>query len=343
MSNMPKKAKAWRVLLTTTSFQDTPGPHHQLLESTGWEVQTERGPLPEERMLELLGACDAVICGDDDYTAAVMDKGLPRLKIISKYGIGLDRIDLPAATERGVAVAYTPGVNHTTVAEHVFALMLGRMRNLVEEVNCTRTGEWKRITGNELCGKTLGIIGLGRIGGEVAVRAKAFGMKVLAQSVEWDKEFVERIGIRMMVDVERVLSEADIVTLHLPLTSDSRNLLNAERIAMMKSGALLINTARGELVDRDALVEALDSRRLAGYCADVLEEEPPPFDHPLLRHPGCYITPHIGSRTMENVERQARRAIENVAAYLGGHSDQAVLANARELKTSEAAQEQERG
>ena len=332
MSSIPKTAGAWRVLLTTTSFQDTPGPHQQLLKSTGWEVHAERGPLPEERMLDLLGTYDAVICGDDAYTAAVMDKGLPRLKIISKYGIGLDRVDVAAATERGIAVAFTPGVNHTTVAEHVFALMLGRMRNLVEEVAFTRAGEWTRITGNELSGKTLGIIGLGRIGGEVAVRAKAFGMTVLAQSAEWDKDFVAREQIRMKDQVEEVLREADIVTLHLPLTPESRNLLNKERIGMMKPGTLLINTARGELVDRAALLDALDRGHLAGYCADVLEQEPPPADHPLLHHPRCTITPHIGSRTVENVERQARRAIENVAAYLGGHADQAVLANARELK-----------
>ena len=295
--------------------------------STGWGVEVARGPLKEDQLLELMGGFDAVICGDDEYSSAVMNKGMPRLKIISKYGIGLDCIDISAATERGIAVAYTPGVNHVTVAEHVFALMLSRVRNLVEEVGHTRAGEWKRLAGGELHGKTLGIIGLGRIGAEVAVRARAFGLAIIAQSREWDPEFVQLAGVRMLDNVEDVLREADIVTLHLPLTPESRQLLNRERLALMKPGAFLINTARGELVDRKALVEALDSGQLAGYCADVLEQEPPPADHPLLRHPCCYITPHIGSRTVESVERQARCAIKNVVEYLVGDQEKTILIN----------------
>jgi D-3-phosphoglycerate dehydrogenase / 2-oxoglutarate reductase len=336
MSNMANTGSGFRVLVTTASLQDTPGRHHRLLEETGWEIVTARGPLPEERMLDLVGECDAVICGDDVYTAAVMDRGLPRLKIISKYGIGLDRIDVPAATGRGIAVAYTPGVNHTTVAEHVYALLLGHMRNLVEEVTCTRARQWKRLTGCEVAGRTLGIIGLGRIGQEVALRAPAFGLKVVAYSAEWNEAFVARVGVRMLPDVESVLGESDIVTLHLPLTPESRHLLNRDRLALMKSGALLINTARGELVDLHALVQVLDTGRLRGYCADVLDQEPPPPHHPLLTHPRCYITPHIGSRTLQSVERQACKAIENVVAYLSGHFQDAVLANSAVLRTSRA-------
>ena len=153
-----------RVLLTTTSFQDTPGVHHDLLAKAGFEIVRERGPLPESRMLELAGQFDAYLCGDDAFTRAVIQRALPRMKVISKYGIGLDKIDVKAATELRVPVLFTPGVNHTTVAEHTFALLLAAVRNVVVEANHVAQGRWTRITGTELCGKTLAIVGLGRIG-----------------------------------------------------------------------------------------------------------------------------------------------------------------------------------
>jgi hypothetical protein len=180
-----------RVLLTTTSFQDTPGIHHDMLAATGFEIVRERGPLPESRMLELAGQFDAYLCGDDAMTRAVMEKSLPRLKVISKYGIGLDKIDLKSAADLKLPVLFTPGVNHTTVAEHTFALLLATVRNLVVEANHTAAGRWTRITGNELCGKTIALIGLGRISKEVAIRARAFGLVEDAQ----DEPGVVRCGV----------------------------------------------------------------------------------------------------------------------------------------------------
>ena len=168
-----------RVLLTTTSFQDTPGVHHDLLAKTGFEIVRERGPLPESRMLELAGGFDAYLCGDDALTRAVIRKSLPRLRVISKYGIGLDKIDVQAATDMKVPVLFTPGVNHTTVAEHTFGLLLAAVRNIVTEANHVAQGRWTRVTGTELYGKTMGIVGLGRIGREVAVRARAFGLNLV--------------------------------------------------------------------------------------------------------------------------------------------------------------------
>ncbi|HNT35500.1 MAG TPA: NAD(P)-dependent oxidoreductase, partial [bacterium] len=164
-----------RVLVTTTSYQDTPGPHHDLLRETGYEIVAKRGPLSESEMLALVGEIDGLLCGDDAITRKVLEKSLPRLKVLSKYGIGLDKIDLKAAEALGIPVCYTPGVNHTTVAEHCFGLMLCLYRNIPREDALVKSGKWKRITGHELFGKTLGILGLGRIGKEVAVRALAFG------------------------------------------------------------------------------------------------------------------------------------------------------------------------
>src|SRR5579871_1374009 len=176
-----------RVLLTTTSFQDTPGAHHKLLENAGFEIVRERGPLPEARMLELAGQFDAFLCGDDAITRAVIEKSLPRLKIISKYGIGVDKIDVKFATEKKIPVLFTPGVNHTTVAEHTFGLMIALAKHFWPHIKSTKSGGWKRITGSELGGKTIAVMGVGRIGKEVIKRAKAFDMNAIGYDQYWDE------------------------------------------------------------------------------------------------------------------------------------------------------------
>jgi len=310
-----------RILLTTTSYQDTPGPHHELLGGQGWEIVRERGPLPEERMLELAGEFDAFLCGDDAISAEVIDKSLPRLKVISKYGIGLDKIDVKHATAKRLPVLFTPGVNHTTVAEHTFGLLLCLEKHLVEIAAAARQGEWKRITGHEILGKTMGIIGLGRIGKEVAIRAQAFGMPVIAFDPYWDGEFADAHGVRRCATMDEVLTGADIVSLHCFLNDETRGMINAEKISEMKDGAIVLNCARGEIVVSDDVAEALKSGKLGGYGADVLDAEPPPADHVLLNAPNCVITSHIGSRTYESVVRQAMRATNNLVNFLSGDAD----------------------
>ena len=307
-----------RILLTTTSFQDTPGPHHDLLEGKHYEIVRQRGPLPESRMLELAGDFDAFLCGDDAITRAVLEKSLPRLKVVAKYGIGLDKIDVAAATELKIPVTFCPGVNHTTVAEHTFALLLAIYREIVGECNLVKAGDWKRLTGHELLGKTIGIAGLGRIGKEVAIRARAFGMEVIGFDLYWDEEFATKHGITRIMDVDDLIRQSDIVSLHMNLTPETKHFINAARLALFKKHAVLLNCARGELVDSAALASALEKKNLAGYGADVLDAEPPPADHPLLRCRGTVITPHIGSRTYESVVRQATMAAQNMINVLDG-------------------------
>ena len=309
-----------RILLTTTSFQDTPGEHHQLLENAGFEIVRDRGPLPEQRMLELVarGDFDGWLIGDDAITRAVIQKSLPRLKVISKYGIGLDKVDVKAATELKVPVTFCPGVNHTTVAEHVFGLMLAIYRDIVPQCNSVKSGRWKRLTGHELFGKTIGVIGIGRIGKEVVTRARAFGMNVIGYDIYWDDKFAQANHVTRASSIEDVLKGSDIVTLHTNLTDETRHFINASCLALLKKGAVLINTARGELVERNDVVAALKSGELLGYGADVLDQEPPPKDHPLFACPNAVITPHIGSRTYESVARQAKMAAENLIAVLDG-------------------------
>lgn len=307
-----------RILLTTTSFQDTPGAHHDLLKETGWEIVTGRGPLNEADTLALVGEVDGYICGDDAITRKVLEKALPRLKVLSKYGIGVDKIDVEAATELGIPVCYTPGVNHTTVAEHAFTLLLALYKNLVAEISYTREGKWKRLIGHEIMGKRLGIVGLGRIGKEVAIRARAFGLELVGHDLYWPEAFAEEHGIGKAASLEELFESCDIISLHTNLTEETRDMIDLQSLSRMKDGVIIINCARGELVSTDAMAHALKIGKVGGYGTDVLDTEPPPADHPLLKEPNCLVTPHIGSRTYESVVRQASAAVNNLIKALNG-------------------------
>jgi D-3-phosphoglycerate dehydrogenase len=307
-----------RVLLTTTSFQDTPGEHQQLLAGTGWEIVTARGPLNEADTLAKVGDIDAYICGDDAITRKVLEKARPRLKVISKYGIGVDKIDVKSATEFGIPLLFTPGVNHTTVAEHTFLLLLALEKNLLFHTDSTRQGGWKRKTGHELLEKMIGIIGLGRIGKEVAVRARAFGMKVIAYDLYWDEKFAAAHEVKRATSQDEVYAAADYLSLHTNLTPETKDMINAASIAKMKKGVLLLNCARGEIVHTADMVAALKSGQVGGYGTDVLDQEPPPPDHPLLKLPNVVCTPHVASRTYESVQRQATTAVKNLILAMRG-------------------------
>jgi D-3-phosphoglycerate dehydrogenase len=269
-------------------------------------------------MLEIVGDYDGILCGDDAFTRKVLEKCRPKLKVLSKYGIGVDKIDLQAATDYRIPVTYCPGVNHTTVAEHSFGLMLALYRQIPQQNALVHQGQWKRMTGHELMGKTLGILGLGRIGKEVAKRARAFEMTVIAYDPYWDNTFATQYGIERKMVPEEVLGEAEILALHMNLTSENREFLNAQRIALMKKDAVVINTSRGALIDQKAVAEAVRTGRLAGYAADVVEPEPIQADNPLMGVENIILTPHIGSRTYESVVRQATMAVENLIRVLNG-------------------------
>jgi D-3-phosphoglycerate dehydrogenase len=310
-----------RVLVTTTSFQDTPGSHHELLNSQGYELVSARGPLSEDEIHKLVGEFDGIICGDDAFTRKVLQKCLPRLKVLSKYGIGLDKVDVAAATELKIPVCYTPGVNHTTVSEHTFGLILCLIRQIGEQNAIIKGGGWKRMTGHEMWGKTMGILGMGRIGRETAKRARAFGMHIIGYDVFWSDDtdyFAADCGVVKASTPEEVLKAADFLTLHMNLTKDNRGLINTERLRLMKPTAVIVNTARGGLVDEAALAAALQAGKLGGYCADVFADEPIKPDSPLLKAPNTVLTPHVGSRTYESVVRQATKCVQNLIAVLNG-------------------------
>ncbi len=273
-------------------------------------------------MLDLVGDVDGVLCGDDEITRAVMERAVPRLRAISKYGVGLDKIDLVAAAELQLPVSFCPGVNQVSVAEHVFGLMIALARNILAEDAVIREGSWQRMTGRELAGKQIGIVGLGRVGKEVARRANAFGMVCLGYDETWDAQTTPQV-IRAP-SLDELFARCDVVSLHLPLTSATRQIVDSRLLALMPGGAYLLNTARGELVVIDAVVDALNSGQLGGYAADVFESEPLPPGHPLIACPNTVLTPHIGSRTHESVRRQALMAAENLVLMLNGQPPHAL-------------------
>jgi D-3-phosphoglycerate dehydrogenase len=307
-----------KILLTTTSFQDTPGAHHDLLAKTGWEIIRARGPLNEADTLKLVGDMDGYICGDDAITRKVLEKARPKLKVISKYGIGVDKIDVKSCTEFGIPLLFTPGVNHTTVAEHNFLLLLALEKNFLFHTDSTRSGGWKRKTGHELLEKTIGIVGLGRIGKEVAIRARAFGMNVIGFDVYWDEKFAKDYCVKRAVSLDEIFAASDYISLHTNLNPETRGMINAVAFAKMKKGVLILNCARGEVVNTNDMVTALKSGQVGGYGTDVLDHEPPAADHPLLKLPNVVCTPHNASRTYESVVRQATCSVKNLILAMNG-------------------------
>jgi len=311
-----------KILLTTTSFQDTPGAHHDLLAKTRWEIVTARGPLNEADTLALVGDVDGYICGDDAITRRVLEKARPKLKVLSKYGIGVDKIDVKSCTEFGIPLLFTPGVNHTTVAEHNFMLLLAIEKNFLFHTDSTRSGDaktnWKRKTGHELLDKTIGIIGLGRIGKEVAIRSRAFGMNVIGFDVYWDEKFAKDHNVKRVASLDEIYAASDYISLHTNLTPETRDMISAKSFAKMKKGVLILNCARGEIVNTNDMVAALKSGQVGGYGTDVLDHEPPAADHPLLKLPNVVCTPHVASRTYESVVRQATCAVKNLILAMNG-------------------------
>lgn len=308
-----------KVLLTSTSFQDTPGKHQELLQEQGYELDTLRGPILEKELLPIIGNYDAIICGDDEYTEKVLEKGFKgKLRYISKYGVGLDRIDLNAAKKFGIPVTNCPGVNQVSVSEHVLALLFTFEKNVHLQYNSTQEGSWRRWVGHEIQGKTIGIVGLGAVGKELAIKANALGMKVLAFDIYKDKEFLKKNNaIKFVTDLDKIYENADVISLHLPHTDQSEYMINEEVVSnKLKHKPILINTSRGMLVDPKAIIKGLKEKMIRGYLTDVLANEPMLETETLKGVENIIITPHVGSRTFQSVERQGLMAVNNLIKLL---------------------------
>jgi len=306
-----------KILATARSFRQTPGRHKELLEQSGHQVvesPVDR-PLKEAEMVQLIGDVDGAILGLDNVTAKVIKAG-GQLKVLSRYGVGVDRIDLEAATAAGVVVTNTPGTNHIAVAELTLGLMLSSARRIPQHNRSAKEGSWARVRGTELAGKTLGIVGLGWISKEVIRRASAFDMRIVVQSGYPDKELADRYRVEY-VPLERLLEEADFVSLHCAVTPERCDLIGEKELQAMKSSSYLINTARGELVDEDALLRALQEGWIAGAAMDAFKEEPATAS-PLMKLENFIATPHIGATTYESIVRMGTLAVENTLQVLRG-------------------------
>ena len=282
-----------------------------------------------------LAACDFILVADHPVTAAHI-AAAPRLKMIQHQGVGYERIDLEACRLRGIPVALTPEGTSIGVAEHTILLILALYKQLVAAATGVRAGRWPqwelRDRSFELCGKTLGLVGLGRIGREVARRARAFDARV----VYFDSEPVAEPDndVTAMASLPALLAAADIVSLHVPLHARSRHLIDGEALRHMKPGAILINTSRGGLVDEAALVDALRSQRLAGAALDVLEREPPAPDNPLLYMEQVLITPHIAAGTRDALGTKMRAAFANLLRFTRAEPLRHVVADASAAPTA---------
>ncbi len=271
-------------------------------------------------------AAHALVVRSDTQVTDDLLAVAPQLVLVARAGIGVDNIDVDAATRRGVAVLNAPGANTVSAAEQTFALLLGLLRRVGLAVQSMRMGEWdrKRFMGTELDKKTLSALGLGRIGQRVARIAQAFGMEVVAYDPYVSAERAAELGVSLAT-LEEVLQRADVVSLHMPLTDDTRKMINAERLALMKPTAVLVNTARGGLLDEEALVEAVESGKLAGAALDVFNVEPLAADSPLRSCDRIVLTPHLAASTAEAQERVATEICEVVRqSLLTGNVDSAV-------------------
>jgi len=282
----------------------------EVVESPEWRL------LEAEELAKVITGIDACVAGNDRFTREVFPHA-DRLKVISRWGIGVDAIDLAAATEHGVVVTNTPGLTADAVADFTFMLMLVSARNFrrCHEVMCT--GGWDEIIGVNVCRKTLGIIGFGAIGKAVARRAQGFEMRVLAYDVRPDVEAAGALAVSL-VDLGTLLRESDFVTLHASAGDESDRMMGAEQLAVMKPSSFLINTARGRLVDEEALARALANGRIAGAAMDAHRCEPPESGYCLREAPNCILTPHSAFNSAETARAVNRAAAENLLAVLRG-------------------------
>ncbi|CEP69388.1 D-isomer specific 2-hydroxyacid dehydrogenase,catalytic domain [Moorella glycerini] len=316
----------FNVLITARVFGRYSQEPFRILENGNCRIAPNPWPgqkLKEAEILSLVADVDGIICGEDEITARVI-AAAQQLKVISKFGVGVDKIDVAAATERKIAVCNAPGANSNSVADMAFCLLLAVARKLTLADKQVRTGVWQTVVGIELWNKTIGIIGLGKIGKAVALRAKGFQMRILAFDSYPDRDFITRERIEL-VSLEELLSQADFISLHLPATPETRGLIGAKELALTKSGAILVNTSRGDIVDEAALYTALKEGRLGGAGLDVFNIEPPDTSSPLFELPNVVVSPHSGAHTVEAINKMGTIAAQNVVNVLNGIPPIAIL------------------
>jgi len=288
-----------------------------LLRQAGLEVDNRPG-LSGAELLEALQAAEGMIVRSGTRVTAELLENPAKLRAIVRAGVGVDNIDVASATRKGIVVMNTPGGNTVSTAEHTITLLLSLARHIPTADSSIHQGKWERnkFVGTQLAGKTLGVVGLGRVGREVARRAAAMDMKVIGYDPFLAPERAAQLGIESMPDLASLLPRCDFLTVHTPLTAETQGLIGARELALMKKGARIINCARGGIIHEDSLAEALRSGHIAGAALDVFVQEPPPGDHPLLKFPNVVVTPHLGASTVEAQESVALEAAQLLIDFL---------------------------
>ncbi|XUU60080.1 2-hydroxyacid dehydrogenase [Erythrobacter sp. HA6-11] len=311
-----------RVIVTRHLMPTVETRMSELFEAT---LNTEDTPYSREQLADAMQRCDVLVpTVTDRLDTELIESAGDQLKLIASFGAGTDHIALEAAAKRKILVTNTPGVFTDDTADIAMEMIIGIPRRVREGVSLIRRGEWSgwapsALLGRKLGGKVLGVVGMGRIGQAVAHRARAFGLEIAYHNRKRLPEAVERIfGARYVADLDTLLAESDIVTLHCPASKDTQHLIDARRIELFKDGACLINTARGDLVDQEAMIAALESGRLAGAGLDVYPDEPD-VDPRLLKIPNVMTLPHIGSATREGREDSGHKVIANIRMWADGH------------------------
>lgn len=290
------------------------------------DVSIQTG-LKEDQLISIIGEYSALVVRSETKVNARVIDAATNLKVVGRAGVGVDNVDVEAATKRGIIVMNTPGGNTISTAEHAFSLMVSIARNIPQADASVKAGKWERkaFLGVELYNKTLAVLGMGRIGTEVARRAMAFGMRVLAYDPYLSASRARSLQVELVEKLDDILPRADFITLHMPLTPETRHMLNAESLARTRKGVRIINSARGGLIDEVALAAALQSGQVAVVALDVFEEEPPPADFPLRRFPNVVLTPHLGASTAEAQEGVGIEVAQQIrAALLDGEIRNAV-------------------
>ena len=302
-----------------------PGVESRMRELFDAQLNEDDVPLTREGLAAAMQHCDVLVpTVTDKIDADLIAQAGERLGLIASFGAGTEHIDLAAAAARKIIVTNTPGVFTDDTADLAMAGIIGVPRRIREGTALVRSGKWtgwapSGLLGRKLAGKVLGIIGMGRIGQAVAHRARAFGLEIAYYNRKPLPEALERmLGARYVADVDTLMAEADILTLHCPLTEETRHMIDARRIALMKPGSSIVNTARGELIDQEALIAALESGHLAGAGLDVYPDEPH-VDPRLIAHPNVMTLPHIGSATAEGREDSGHKVIANIRMWADGH------------------------
>jgi D-3-phosphoglycerate dehydrogenase len=325
-----------KVLVTSKSFGRVAPDAIEMLREHGIEVVWGSKPsMTAPEIAAEIAGCDALVVGNDTVDAGVL-AAADRLRLVHMHGTGLDAIDVASATQRGVLVANAPGANRNAVAELTVALMLVAARRIDRHIEILRSGRWERTPGNEVSGKTVGVLGLGNIGQRIVELLAGFGTRVVGFDVAPDRAWAERAGVELAASPDDVFAQADFVVLALSLNAHTRGYVDARRLALMKPTAYLINTARGGLVDDAALCAALAGKRIAGAAIDVFDPEPLPPDSP-LRASGATLTPHLAATSVESAGNVSRIVARNVIdVLLHGRTACAVNPQARQPRTTTA-------